>query len=160
MTEVTLLHNATPKNAFLPLTYYLYSIPNRHTLSLLRSFQPKVLWYSWHGRSTECVMMQVLKQVYCQHDGDVKMIRPATAVLWGTGVCVVDRKGGVTFHFVFCAKPPPLIPSVTLGVFIFILLTILWFYTASETYVRIRIVKTPAINLLTSIENVSQYYRC
>ncbi|MPC66509.1 hypothetical protein E2C01_060657 [Portunus trituberculatus] len=46
----------------------------------------------------------------------------------------------------------PLISSVPGHVFIFILVTIWRFYTASETYVGIEIVKTLAINLLTSID--------
>ncbi|MPC09614.1 hypothetical protein E2C01_002229 [Portunus trituberculatus] len=42
--------------------------------------------------------------------------------------------------------------SAPCRVFIFILVTICRFYTASETYARIKIVKTLAINLLTSID--------
>ncbi|MPC30682.1 hypothetical protein E2C01_023950 [Portunus trituberculatus] len=45
-----------------------------------------------------------------------------------------------------------LTPSVPGRVFIFILLNIWRFYTASETYAGIKIVKTVAMNFLTSTD--------
>ena len=49
-------------------------------------------------------------------------------------------------------NPHPLTPSVLGCIFIFILFIICLFYTALETYVRIRIVQTLAINILISID--------
>ena len=45
-----------------------------------------------------------------------------------------------------------LTPSLLGRIFILILLIIWRFYTASETHVGIKIVQTPVINLLTSID--------
>ena len=45
-----------------------------------------------------------------------------------------------------------LTPSVLGCIFIFILLIVCWFLTASETHVEIKVVQTQTINLLTSID--------